>query len=65
MKNELFAAATAMMFVAVSPAFATSPEEQAAHDQSVYPPGSECHFLKDRVVLPNGHVVFLTHQGCN
>jgi hypothetical protein len=63
MENVLFAAATAMVIVAVSPAFAASPEEDQGY--TVYPLPGECHFLKERVVLPNGHVVFLTHQVCN
>jgi hypothetical protein len=65
MKNVRFAAATAMMIVAGSPAFAASPEEDAYQCHIVYPSACECHFLKERVVLPNGHVVFLTHQACN
>ena len=63
--NVLFAAATAMMIVAASPAFAASPEEDAFQGYTVHPLPGECHFLKERVVLPNGHVVFLTHQVCN
>ena len=62
MKNVLFAAATAVMIAAGSPAFASSPEEDAYQDCAVCPPVGECHVLKERVVLPNGHVVFLTHQ---
>jgi hypothetical protein len=65
MENVLFAAATAMVIVAVSPAFASSPADDAEQGYSVYPPAGECHFLKEQVVLPNGHVVFLTHQFCN
>jgi hypothetical protein len=58
----IFAAATAMMIVAGSAAFATSPDEDASQSYTVCPPAGECPFLKERVVLPNGHVVFLTHQ---
>ena len=65
MENVLFAAATAMVIVAVSPAFASSTADDAEQGYSVYPPVGECHFLKEQVVLPNGHVVFLTHQVCN
>ena len=65
MENVLFAAAIAMVIVAVSPAFASSPADDAEQGYSVYPPAGECHFLKEQVVLPNGHVVFLTHQVCH
>ena len=65
MKNVRFAAVTAMMIVAGSPAFATSPEEDGYQCHTVYPSACKCHFLNERVVLPNGHVVFLTHQVCN
>ena len=62
MKNVLFPAATAMIIVAGSPAVASSPEEDAYQRYGVCPPAGECQGLKERVVLPNGHVVFLTHQ---
>jgi hypothetical protein len=65
MENVLFAAATAMVIVAASPAFASSPADDAEQGYSAYPPAGECHFLKEQLVLPNGHVVFLTHQVCN
>jgi hypothetical protein len=65
MKNMLFAAAIAITFVAISPALAISPEEEAAQELRAYPLSGPCHFLKQRVVLPNGHVVFQTHQVCN
>jgi hypothetical protein len=53
------------MFVAVSPAFAASPADDAEWDRGAYPTASECHFLKQRVMLPNGHLVFQTQQVCN
>jgi hypothetical protein len=53
------------MFVAVSPAFAASPADDAEWDRGPYPTASECHFLKQRVMLPNGQVVFQTQQVCN
>jgi hypothetical protein len=61
MKNVLFTAAAAMMIDAGSSAFAASPEEDAYQGCAVYPPAGECRALMERVVLPNGHVVFLTH----
>jgi hypothetical protein len=62
MKNVIFTAATATIIAAGSPTFASSPEEDAYQGYAVCPPAGECHGLKERVVLPNGHVVFLTHQ---
>ena len=64
MKKVLFAAAAATMVFAVSPTFASTADE-AEQGLAVYPSAGECHFVKQRVVLPNGHVVFLTHQVCN
>ena len=65
MKKVLFATAAATMFVAVSPAFAASPGDDAEWDRRAYPSASECHLLKERVMLPNGHLVFQTEQVCN
>jgi hypothetical protein len=65
MKKVLFATASARMFVAVSPAFAASPADDAEWDRRAYPLASECRFLKQRVMLPNNHVVFQTQQDCN
>jgi hypothetical protein len=65
MKKVLFATAAATIFVAVSPAFAASPADDAEWDRRAYPSASECHFLKERVMLPNGHLVFQTQQVCN
>jgi hypothetical protein len=65
MKKVLFATAAATIFVAVSPAFAASPADDAEWDRSVYPSAGECHFVKQRIILPNGHLVFQTQQVCN
>ena len=65
MKKVLFATAAVTMFVAVSPAFAASPADDAEWDRRAYPLASECHFLKQRVMSPNGNVVFQTQQVCN
>jgi hypothetical protein len=65
MKNLLLAAAAATMVFAVAPAFAASPADDAEQGYSVYPSPGTCHFVKQQVVLPNGHVIFQTHQVCN
>ena len=65
MENVLFAAATAMVIVAVSPAFASSPADDAEQGYSVYPSPGECHFVTERVVTQNGHVTYERHQVCN
>ena len=64
MKKVLYTTAAATMFVA-APAFAASPADDAEWDRRAYPSASECHFLKERVILPNGHLVFQTQQVCN
>jgi hypothetical protein len=65
MKKVLFATAAATIFVAVSSAFAASPADDAEWDRRAYPTPGQCHFLKQRVMLPNGHVVFENQQVCN
>ena len=65
MKKVLFAIAAATIFVAVSPAFAASPADDAEWDRRAYPTAGQCQFLKQRVMLPNGHVVFENRQVCN
>jgi hypothetical protein len=65
MKKVLFATAAATMFVAVSPTLAAAPADDAEWDRHAYPSASECHFLKERVMLPNGRLVFQTRQVCN
>ena len=65
MKKVLFATAAATMFVAVSPAFAASPADDAEQGYAVYPPGSDCHFVTHRVVTSNGRIVLERQQVCN
>ena|ERR1700722_7923049 len=65
MKKVLFATAAATMFVAISPAFAASPADDAEWDRRAYPLAGECHFVKQPVMLPNGHLVFQTEQVCS
>ena len=66
MKKVLIA--TAIVFVAASPALARSPQEEAAHEVSAYPLSASCRFITGRIVLPNGNVVFAVFQtleACN
>ena len=65
MKKVLFAIAAATMFVAVSPAFAASQVDDAEWDRRARPLVSECYFIKERVLLPNGHLVVQVQQVCN
>jgi cytochrome c2 len=64
MKNLFLAAAAATTVFAVSPALASAASD-AESGYSVYPSAGECHFVKQQEVLPNGHVIFQTHQLCN
>jgi hypothetical protein len=32
---------------------------------AVYPPVSACHFVTQRIVTTNGHIVYERHQVCN
>jgi hypothetical protein len=65
MKNLCLAAAAATMVFAVSPAFASAADDAAIDGYHLYPPVSACQSVKERIVLPNGHVIFQTHQVCN
>ena len=65
MNKLLFGAATAAMLVAVSPAFAASPADDAEQGYSVYPSPGECHFVTQRTVTQNGRVIYERHQVCN
>jgi hypothetical protein len=62
-KLLLAAAATAML--AASPAFASSPADDAEWDRSPYPSPSQCHFVTERMLAPNGHVIFERYQVCD
>jgi hypothetical protein len=65
MKNLLLAAAAATMVIAVSPAFASSPGDDAEWDRSPYAAPSSCHFVREPVTLSNGHVVYREVQVCS
>jgi len=65
MKHLLIAAAAMTMLVAVPPAFAASPADDAEQGYAVYPPGSDCHFVTHRVVTSNGRIVLERQQVCN
>jgi hypothetical protein len=63
MKKILFAAAATTMVFAMSPAFASSPADDAEQGYAVYPSVGQCHFVTERVVQ-NGRVVYTQHQVC-
>ena len=65
MKNLLLAAAAATMVFAVSPAFASAANDAEIGGYHLYPSVTACQFVKQRIVLPNGHVVYQTHHVCN
>jgi hypothetical protein len=64
MRTLLIGAAAATMFAAVAPAFA-NPAQEAADGYAVYPPGSVCHFVTQRVPTQDGHVSYQRYQVCN
>ena len=65
MKNLLLAAAAATMVIAVSPAFAASPADDAEWDRTPYSPPVTCHFVREPVRTPDGHVVYREVQVCS
>ena len=64
MRKLLFTAAIPLMLIAGSPAFA-NPATEAEEGYAVYPPVSACHFVTERIVTANGHIVYERHQVCN
>ena len=65
MKNLLLAVAAATMVIAVSPAFAAAPTDDAEWNRSPYPSAGTCHFVREPVTMQNGHVVYRNVQVCN
>jgi hypothetical protein len=65
LRKVLFAAGAVTMFVAVSPASAASPTDDAEWDRSVYPPVGSCHFVTERTLTQKGGVIYERHQVCN
>ena len=61
MKKLLVSAAAATMLMAAVPAFAASPADDAEQGIAAYPPVGHCHFLPQRAITQNGHV--LTQNG--
>jgi len=53
------------MVIAVSPAFAASPANDAEWNISPYPSAGTCHFVREAVRAPDGHVVYQEVQVCN
>jgi hypothetical protein len=64
MRTLLFTAAIPLILIAGSPAFA-NPATEAEQGDSVYPPVSACHFVTQRMVAPNGHIILERIQVCN
>ena len=65
MNNLLLAAAAATMAIALSPAFASSPADEAEQGYAVYPAVGSCHFVKEAIRAQDGRVVYRTVQVCN
>ena len=65
MKNLLLAAAAATMVIAMSPAFASSPADEAEQGITVYPSPGTCHFVKEAIRAQDGRVTYRTVQVCN
>jgi hypothetical protein len=65
MKSLLLAAAAATMVIAVAPAFAAAPADDAENDRSTYPSAGTCHFVREAIPTANGHVVYRNVQVCN
>jgi hypothetical protein len=64
MKKLLVSTVAATMLVAAVPAFAASPSEEADQGIATYPPVGQCHFVLQRTMTPNGHVVLQRQQVC-
>ena len=65
MKNLLLAAAAATMVIAVSPAFAAAPTDDAEWNRSPYPSAGTCHFVREAVPAQSGHVAYRMVQVCS
>jgi hypothetical protein len=64
MRKLIFTAAVPLMLIAGSPAFA-NPATEAEEGYSVYPSVGTCHFVTQRMVAPNGHIILERVQVCN
>jgi hypothetical protein len=53
------------MVIAVSPAFAASPGDDAEWDRSPYSPPATCHYIREAVTTQGGHVVYRNVQVCS
>jgi hypothetical protein len=62
MKNLLLAVAATLLF-AGAPAFA-SPSEDAEWDITPQAPAASCHFVREPMTTPNGHVAYREVQVC-
>jgi hypothetical protein len=63
MKNLLLAAAAATLVLGAAPAFA-SPADDAQWDITPQSPSLPCHFVREPVRMPNGHVAYEEVQVC-
>jgi hypothetical protein len=65
MKKLLVTATAATMLIAAAPAFASSPADDAEWDRTPQPPAGACHFVLERMITPNGHVILQRQQVCD
>ena len=64
MRKLLVTTAAATMLMAAVPAFA-GPADDAEQGLSTYPSAGTCHFVREAVRAPDGHVVYQEVQVCN
>jgi hypothetical protein len=53
------------MVIAVSPAFAASPADDAEWNRSPYPSAGTCHFVREAVPTQNGRIIYEMVQVCS
>ena len=59
MRNLLLAMAAATLVIGAAPAF-------AGHSDDVHNnPGVRCHYVREPVRMPDGHVVYQTDEVCS
>jgi len=63
MKNLLLATAAATLVLGVAPAFA-APANDAEWDITPQAPAATCHFVREPVRMPNGHIAYEEVQVC-
>jgi hypothetical protein len=65
MKKLLVSTVAATMLMAAAPAFTASPADDAEQGLSTYPSAGECHFVLQRMIIPNGRVILQRQQVCD